>query len=57
MEFHSQEETTMNTPRTRIRRRPKRITKKETGGCGLPLARLRADHPPVVVPFREEQPK
>lgn len=37
----------------RPKRRSKKVTKKETGGCGLPLARLKADRTPVTVTFSE----
>jgi len=37
----------------RPKRRKKVATKAETGGCGLPLARLKADRTPTIVTFRE----
>jgi hypothetical protein len=37
----------------RPKRRRKVATKAETGGCGLPLARLKADRTPVIVTFIE----
>lgn len=42
-----------NVKAMRSRRRTKKATKKETGGCGLPLARLKADRAPVIVVFTE----